>query len=178
MIIRKTTPTDLLVVLAIYAKAREFMSENGNPTQWKDYYPPAEMIENDIADRHGYVCENEGEVVAVFYYNIENDATYEYIEGAWQNDANYGVVHRIAVKQGSKGIGGVCLNWAFEQCGNLKIDTHEDNIPMRRLLDKLGFVYCGKIRVLEGTEERIAFQKTREEMKMKSKIQESTTDRL
>lgn len=159
MIIRKTMPADLAAVLDIYAEAREFMRDSGNPAQWKDYYPPAEMIKNDIAVGCGYVCEDGREVVAAFYFNIERDPTYDYIEGSWLNDEPCGVVHRIAVKRGTKGVGAFCLNWAFEQCGNLKIDTHENNAPMRKLLGKLGFIYCGKIWVLDGTEERIAFQK-------------------
>ncbi|GHV08763.1 acetyltransferase [Clostridia bacterium] len=161
MLIRKTTAQDLPSALKIYSEARVFMRENGNPTQWKDYYPPEEMIKTDITTGRGYVCEDGGEVVAVFYFNIEQDPTYDYIEGAWLYDADYGVVHRIAVRRGTKGVGAYCLNWAYEQCRNLKIDTHEDNIPMLKLLDKLGFVHCGKIWVLDGTEERVAFQKVR-----------------
>ncbi|MDR1821974.1 MAG: GNAT family N-acetyltransferase [Oscillospiraceae bacterium] len=159
MTIRKTEPADLAAVLKIYAEAREFMRESGNPEQWGDVHPPDKMIEDDIAARLGYVCEDSGEIAAAFYFNIERDTTYEYIQGAWLNEAPYGVVHRIAVRRGTKGAGTLCLNWAFEQCGNLKIDTHEDNIPMKNLLGKLGFIYCGKIWVLDGTEERIAFQK-------------------
>ena len=41
---------------------------------------------------------------------------------------------------------------------NLRIDTHEDNIPMRSFLLKHGFVECGII-YLENGEERIAYHK-------------------
>lgn len=69
------------------------------------------------------------------------------------------MIHRIAVQRGTKGVGAFCLNWVFDQCHNLKIDTHTDNVPMRKLLGKLGFAYCGTIWVLDGAEERMAFQK-------------------
>ena len=69
-----------------------------------------------------------------------------------------GVVHRLASR--ARGAGAFCVEWCFEQCGSLKIDTHENNAPMRGLLAKLGFAYCGVIWVLDG-EERIAFQKVR-----------------
>lgn len=73
-----------------------------------------------------------------------------------------GVLHRLARTSAAtaKGAGAACIEWAFEQCGNLKIDTHEDNAPMLTLLARLGFTRCGIIWVLDG-EERIAFQKLR-----------------
>lgn len=159
MQIRKTAHSDIAAVLNIYSEARGFMRESGNHAQWKGNYPSEEMVKSDIDSGRGYVCESGGEVAAAFYYSIESDPTYTYIEGAWLNDEPYGVVHRIAVKRGTKGMGEYCLNWAFQQCGNLKIDTHIDNRPMRKLLGKLGFAFCGKIWVFDGTEERIAFQK-------------------
>jgi RimJ/RimL family protein N-acetyltransferase len=161
MIIRKSTPEDLAAILRIYADAREFMRGDGNPTQWKEDYPPRDMVERDASPGgRGYVCEGGGEVLGVFYFGVEEDPTYEKIDGSWLNDEPCGVVHRIAARRGVKGVGTFCLNWCFEQCGNLKIDTHEDNKPMRALLEKLGFRHCGVIWVLDGTEERIAFQKT------------------
>ena len=57
-----------------------------------------------------------------------------------------------------KGAASFCLNWAFEQCGNLKIDTHRDNRIMQHLLDKNGFTYCGIIYTDDGSE-RMAYQK-------------------
>jgi RimJ/RimL family protein N-acetyltransferase len=159
MVIRRSAPGDLPAILNIYANARSFMAANGNATQWKDGYPPRDMVERDCAPGgNGYVCEAGGEVVAAFYFSLEPDPTYGYIEGKWRNDEPYGVVHRIAVKRGTRGIGTFCLNWALERSHNLRIDTHVDNAPMRRLLGKLGFAYCGIIRVLDDTEERIAFQ--------------------
>jgi RimJ/RimL family protein N-acetyltransferase len=44
------------------------------------------------------------------------------------------------------------------QCGNMRIDTHSNNLPMRRVLEKNGYQYCGIIYVRDGSE-RLAFQK-------------------
>lgn len=41
----------------------------------------------------------------------------------------------------------------------MRIDTHENNTPMRRALEKSGFRYCGIIRIFNG-DARIAFQKS------------------
>ncbi|MDY5094645.1 MAG: GNAT family N-acetyltransferase, partial [Faecalimonas umbilicata] len=56
-----------------------------------------------------------------------------------------------------KGAGMFCLQWSIEQSEEIRVDTHEANLPMQRLLEKNGFVKCGKIQVADGTE-RIAFQ--------------------
>ena len=48
MIIRKATMSDLDTVFDLYAQARRFMKENGNPDQWGDNYPPRGQIIEDI----------------------------------------------------------------------------------------------------------------------------------
>ena len=87
------------------------------------------------------------------------DPTYRLIDWAWIADGPYGVVHRIASSGEVKGAGAFCLDWAFEQCRHLRVDTHEDNIVMRNLLTKLGFEYCGIIYVLKDNSPRMAFEK-------------------
>ena len=80
-------------------------------------------------------------------------------DGAWVGSDNYGVVHRIASDGSVRGVGAFCINWAFDQCGHLRIDTHPDNAVMQRLLDKLGFTRCGIIRVQEDDDPRFAYEK-------------------
>ena len=46
--IRTATPGDLPALGPVYAAARRFMAENGNPTQWSDRYPLTEDLEEDI----------------------------------------------------------------------------------------------------------------------------------
>ena len=82
-------------------------------------------------------------------------------DGAWLNDRPYGVVHRVACASRGRGLASHCLNWCFEQWGNIRIDTHRNNIPMQKMLEKNGFSRCGIIFVEAGPE-RIAFQKCRE----------------
>lgn len=50
---------------------------------------------------------------------------------------------------------------ALAQCGNIRIDTHRNNIPMQKTLIKNGYRVCGTI-YLENGDERIAFQKEQE----------------
>lgn len=160
MKIRKTTLQDLEQVLQIYADARAFMAQTGNPVQWGDGYPKEELIRSDIAEGISYVAEQDGEIETVFVYYFGNDPTYEQIEnGSWQNEEPYGVIHRIASRGQVKGSGSFCLQWGFAQCGNLKIDTHDDNRVMQHVLEKNGFKRCGRIYLEDGSP-RIAFQKT------------------
>ena len=165
MRIRHAEEKDIPRMMEIYRYAREFMAAHGNPNQWgPTNWPPEELIRRDIRKEHSYVCENdEGKVTGTFFYicgeNIE--PTYRDItDGAWRDDSPYGVVHRIASDGSEKGIGAFCLDWAFSQCGHLRIDTHGDNVVMQRLLTKLGSVPCGTIYVEEDHYPRIAFEKS------------------
>ena len=55
----------------------------------------------------------------------------------------YAVVHRVASTGIVKGAASYCLDWAYSQIPNIRMDTYADNIPMQRLLEKCGFQYCG-----------------------------------
>ena len=160
MKIRKAVAADLGEIMGIYARARRFMAEHGNPGQWVNGHPAQELIQSDIEAGKSYVLETGGgELAGVFYFAVEAEPTYaEIFGGAWLNGAPYGVIHRIASGGKHKGVLRACVRWCFERCGNLRIDTHEDNIVMQSALGKLGFVYCGKIHLRSGAE-RLAYQK-------------------
>lgn len=158
MEIRKASMNDWEEIRKIYAGARQFMAEHGNAGQWGTTNPREELLLDDIAQEKLYVC-TEGSIAAVFYFAAEEDPTYRIIEdGAWLNDEPYGVVHRIASAGTVRGAASFCMEWAFRQTGNIRVDTHEDNIPMQNMLKKNGFRYCGKIH-LENGDPRIAFHK-------------------
>lgn len=161
MTIRLASAEDICEILDIYEGARVFMREVGNPNQWAGKYPDEETVKHDISERNLHVCESEGEILAVFYYREGNDPTYNVIHNvSWLNDEPYGVIHRIAVsdKARGKGVARLCFDYAFDKCGNVRIDTHRDNIPMQKALDKNGFVRCGIIYLANG-DERIAYQR-------------------
>lgn len=159
MNIRKSTLDDYNTILEIYSYARNFMSEHNNPNQWGTNRPTKEEVKNDIINGKSYVCVEDDCIVAVFYFSFGEDDTYVKIHnGNWLNEKDYAVVHRIASSGKVKGAGSFCLNWAFQQCGNLKIDTHKDNIIMQRALEKNGFKYCGTIYLNNG-DQRMAYQK-------------------
>ena len=165
MRIRKSEEQDIVRMMEIYEYAREFMRTHGNPKQWgATHWPPEELIRSDIRNGNSYVCVNEsGKVIGTFFFiqgeNIE--PTYKNItEGHWLDESPYGVVHRIASDGSERGTGSFCIDWAYQQCGHLRIDTHGDNTVMQNLLKKLHFVHCGTTYVEEDNDPRLAYEKS------------------
>lgn len=159
MKIRRAVFEEMDILMGKYENARRFMEEHGNPDQWGTNYPPRELVGKDVQEGNCYVCEHERNIVGVFYYKEGRDVTYAVIEeGKWVSEEPYGVVHRITSDGTVKGTASFCLDWAFRQCGNLRIDTHRDNVVMQKLLKKNGFSYCGIIHIEDGSE-RLAYQK-------------------
>ena len=163
MEIRRTSPADLPRLLEIYAAARRFMAETGNPRQWGPRaWPPEALLRQDIAAGKSWVCAEAERVLGTFFLDFGPDPepTYRVIEGAWGDPSPYGVVHRIASDGSARGVGGFCLRWALARCGHLRIDTHPDNRPMQNLLSKLGFAYRGVIHIEQDDDPRLAYEKS------------------
>lgn len=160
MDIRLANKEDLEDILKLYEEARIFMRENGNDKQWINY-PIKKDIEDDMKKEALYVCTDKEEILGVFFYEFADEKTYKYIKGTWIDDSPYAVVHRLATKRNTNGIGSYILDYAYNLSGNLRIDTHKDNKPMLSLLNKLGFTECGII-YLDNNDERVAFQKRKE----------------
>ena len=159
MLIRHSTVRDVKEIGEIYALAKDFMRENGNPNQWDSGYPNEESALLDAEHGIGYVCVENNEIVAVFAFAVDNEPTYDKIyNGAWLNNTPYAYIHRVAVKKHGMGIIDFCFKECFKIHPNLKIDTHRDNIPMQKVLKRNGFTECGII-YLENGDERLAFQK-------------------
>ena len=163
MNIRHSREEELPILMKLYEHARQFMAANGNPNQWgPTNWPPKSLILSDIREGKSYVCTCEDEIVGTFFYDFGKDVepNYQTIEdGAWLDDSPYGVLHRMASSGTVKGVGSACIQWAFLQCGHLRIDTHNDNRVMQNLLSKNGFVHCGTIYVPEDSYPRLAYEK-------------------
>ncbi len=159
MEIRETVLEDLDQVLEIYEHARSYMREHGNHAQWVNGYPSRELVTSDIEEKSSFVCIDDNEILGVFRFTLGIDPTYVSIyEGAWLNEEPYGVIHRIATGNHKKGVASYCIDWCYEKCKNIRIDTHRDNYVMQNLLIKNGFKKCGIIYLEDGAE-RLAYQK-------------------
>ena len=90
---------DLPQILQIYDHARKFMRESGNASQWKDGFPPEDMLAEDIDAGQLYAVRDSkrGTVHGVFAFMTGEEPTYAYIErGKWLSDTEYGTLHRVA----------------------------------------------------------------------------------
>lgn len=159
MRIRPATLSDIPAMKEIFEIGRQKQIETGNPNQWLPGYPSIEQLTADINSGTSYVCFNDvEEMVGTFYLLMGEDPTYKVIEeGQWLNDLPYVTIHRIVSKYDKQGIGQQCIQWVMNHYPNIKIDTHELNRPMRQLLTKLGFQYCGIIYLPDGRT-RLAYQ--------------------
>ena len=156
--VRKAQFADLTKIEEIYAYARQFMAETGNPHQWGNNTPSHEQLVADIDQQLLHVLEDAQGIHGSFYFYIGPDPTYCVIEqGSWQSDTPYGTIHRIA-GDGSGGVLAAAVSYAASQIGHIRIDTHQDNIVMQKALSKQGFEKRGIIYIEDGTP-RIAYDK-------------------
>ncbi len=188
MEIRLAKRDDLPRLMELYDAARAFMRRCGNTVQWVGGYPSAELVTAGIDAGGQYVCvvgdsPSDGQIgcrsvghaldrrqnsyiAATFWFSVGPEPTYaEIFDGpGWLDgdasfdEAPYGVVHRLASDGSARGVGAFCLEWALEQCGNIRVDTHASNAVMQNLLMRLGYTRCGVIYIGDGTP-RDAFQK-------------------
>ena len=158
--IRHSIMDDLPTILHLRDQAREIMRSYGNTFQWPDGYPRDDMFRKDIEKGGSYVMADEnGAIVGTFALLPSPEVTYNVIyDGQWLNNQPYHVIHRIASTPDSHGILNALLDYSEAFADDIRIDTHEANIIMRKGLEKHGYQYCGIIHLLNG-DERMAFQK-------------------
>jgi GNAT superfamily N-acetyltransferase len=166
--IRKSEPKDLSALMEIFEEARKTIRALGID-QWQNGYPNPEVISEDMEKDQSYVITAEGRAVATFAVLTDGEPTYDVIYGgAWKTgDAahtEYLAIHRVAISVACRGqgISTKIIRYAEEYARSLgrkslRIDTHEGNLPMRRMLEKHGFIHCGTI-LLENGDPRVAYE--------------------
>ena len=168
MYIRKTTEQDIPAVMDVFDRARAFMRAHGNLTQWPVGSPSEGQVRADVAAGGSYVVVADeadavagtvsvGQVVGTFAFLPGPDETYAHIEdGSWSCDDPYFVMHRVASSGAMRGVGSAAFEWCQQKADYLRIDTHEDNVPMQNAIRKYGFERCGIIHIADGSP-RVAF---------------------
>lgn len=150
---------DVARVMEIFEGARAYMRRCGNSTQWTGGYPSAQTVRGDIAAGNLFVAEVGGKIVGCCTLVVGADPYYGEIDGQWLNDEPYGTIHRLASSGEVRGMADIFIDFCTERIGNLRIDTHADNLPMQRAILRNGFSYCGVVRVAGGSP-RLAYQRT------------------
>ncbi|MBR5049416.1 MAG: GNAT family N-acetyltransferase [Erysipelotrichaceae bacterium] len=163
MEIAKARIEDLNEIMEVYDAARRFMRLNGNMNQWINGYPQPELVRQDIENGNLYVCRQTGMIAGAFAFIIGQDPTYSHVEGgSWHSDQPYGTIHRLGSNGCIRGVGKACFDYCKSAMDYLRADTHQDNIPMQRVLEANGFRRCGIIYLLDGSP-RIAYDWHRRE---------------
>lgn len=163
IVFRPANSNDAHAIWKILAQAI-IRRKNDGSQQWQDGYPNSETVDTDIDNQWGFVLQ-VGDEVAVYAALIKNfEPAYEEIKGQWISHQDFLVVHRVAVSESFLGKGLVKV--LFQQIEayavsqgifSIKMDTNFDNLPMLKIAEKLGYVYCGKVYFRGG--ERLAFEK-------------------
>ena len=158
MTIRNAKLCEIDEIMEVFDKARQFMRDNGNKNQWINGYPQKELIESDIEKGELFVCEENGEIAAVFAFIIGDDPTYSYIEGgSWKSDEPYGTLHRIGSTGKYRGMAKICFDFCKSRINHVRGATHEDNLHMQKKFEESGFVKCGTIYISDGSP-RVAYE--------------------
>lgn len=151
MILRPATRTDLAAIWTIIQFAIEQRRLDGS-SQWQDGYPNPGTLQDDLDKAQAFVLEADGEVLLYAAIIFDPEPAYGAIEGQWLTDGPYVVLHRVAIAPMAKGKGiataffRMVEDMARERgVPSIKVDTNFDNAPMLRILDKLGYRYCGQV---------------------------------
>ena len=82
----------------------------------------------------------------------------------WLTNRDFAVVHRVAISDDYIGKGLAQKIFLFTEdlalennIFSIKVDTNFDNIPMLKILEKLGYTHCGEVAFRGGV--RKAFEK-------------------
>ena len=160
---RKATAEDAARIWEIILQAKAQMLRQ-NKQQWDETYPLPENINSDIRNGYAYVLCNESRIIAYAAVVFDGEPAYNSIDGRWLSEQPYVVVHRLAVadEMKQKGIASLFMQKIEELSRSLgihsfKVDTNFDNFYMHKMLEKLGFSYCGEISYQRGN--RMAYEK-------------------
>ena len=163
----RSTLSDVPIIMGFIHDAQLYLASL-NIDQWQDGYPDEEKIKLDISNSDSYIVIDDTEtIIGTTVFTTKKESAYKSIQGEWitNENAEYGVIHRLAVGEKYRKLG--LARFVFKEChkrlkerniGSLRIDTHEGNKGMQHLLKDLGYVYCGII-LLESGDERLAFEK-------------------
>ncbi len=159
--IRPAETADRDAILALYENARHFMHTHGNPTQWINGYPSWDLLSEDIARGELYVMEDGTGIYGVFLLTCAEEPAYAFIHGRWRTARPYATIHRICGNGVRRGVFAEAAAFAAARCARIRVDTHENNLPMQRAVLRAGFRFAGVIRLQNG-DPRLAYERSAE----------------
>ncbi|WP_297815746.1 GNAT family N-acetyltransferase [uncultured Lactobacillus sp.] len=155
MKLRQATMADFDHIMEILKDGANQLAERG-VDQWQGEYPSPDQIKEDIENGWAYLAvSQDGETVGAIAIVPAPDHSYDNLKGRWLLDTNnYVVIHRVAIHSNHAGNGYATklLTEVIDQIrdnylniDSIRIDTHEDNLAMQHLIDKMGFTKVGEL---------------------------------
>ncbi|WP_273134228.1 GNAT family N-acetyltransferase [Culturomica massiliensis] len=144
-------PEDIDVCFKIVDDARKFQREQGF-MQWTEDYPNIGTIRTDIRAGKGYLLRADGLYAGYMCIDFDGKSAYDTISGTWNTPSPYAVIHRMALHRNFRGRG--ISRMAFEMAERIckghsvtgiRADTDPSNKLIQHILEKNGFIHCGKI---------------------------------
>lgn len=147
---------------AFYTEVTAYLTAHINYPKWTHgVYPARESICAAIANGGQYLCRDGGAVVGGFILNNDPDGAYE--RGSWSMElaeGDYMVVHSLAVAPSAYGRGiaqymvEFCLQTAKDEgYPAVRLDVVPQNLPAKRLYEKMGFTFAGEFDLLRNIPE-------------------------
>lgn len=170
MAIRLAQVSDLSDILVITHQASSRLASQGIP-QWQGGYPSRINFEHDIAKQQLFVAIDDAQhVVGFASISLDEDPNYDTVFGGsfWTIPHPSVVIHRLAVDERylGQGIAQALYHHAEviaqqQERHSLKVDTHEKNIAMNRLIMKMGYRLIGTIKLAHDAIDpwRLAYEK-------------------
>jgi GNAT superfamily N-acetyltransferase len=126
--------------------------KNYGSQQRQDGYPNEAVVKQAIKKGTGYVI-TDNETIAGYAAILFNDEpAYEQLKGTWLTNDNFAVAHSVAVSNNYSGKGLAQKIFLFiedlakdNKIFSIKVDTNFVNIPMLKILEKLGNSDCGEV---------------------------------
>lgn len=136
-----------------YDKVTAHLEATVNYPKWtQGVYPGRESIQRAIENGVQYICLDGERVAGAFILNRDPQGNYS--AGEWKRDltdGEYMVIHTLAVSPDCvrQGIGKQMIGYAVDRakaegCQAIRLDVVPDNIPARRLYERVGFTFAGE----------------------------------
>ena len=166
---QQATLQDLPQLAKIMSEAIHLLQIQGSP-QWQDGYgPTTEKLTADIKNKATYVLRTDtNEIAGTIALITGIDPAYtEISEGDWlKTNSAYLSFHRVAINQKFTGqkIAQQLIEHAIVESRkkgfrDLRIDTHELNHAMQKVINQTGFFYRGIVLFPIPNGTRLAYQR-------------------
>jgi GNAT superfamily N-acetyltransferase len=135
--------------------------------QWQGTEPSQKTIENDILHRQFYLLTFNDRLIGGAALLPRDNAYDHLLSGAWLNQDPYIVIHRFFIhptfhgQKLSKVFLTLIEEWVWRKgINNIRLDTHERNIPMKGLLRSMSYLQVGRVNLPQAGE-RMVYHKER-----------------